>query len=677
METVKPLIIALDGRSGAGKSSLAAALAAAWGPERVSILHLEDLYYGWDSLQETCTRYAVLLRRIRAGQPVSWPRWDWQANAPAAEHIHFTPSEIVLVEGVGALCAEAVPEIDLGIWLQAGATVRRERALRRDGEVFARHWARWAAQEQDYLSAADPAATANVHLRSDAPDEDAALHQLRRLARFLPARVRVKLPATWLRAAVRHERELPVPGDVAAVFESLAEHCRQAALLESTSHRLQDPLGRNRYTVLALAQEPEAALLSATAQGTELRSGNAMLRLGPEFFAALGGIWPSATGPGAEPDPAAEPPAPDPQWVGYLGYELKREVGAADVAARLPDGSLRPDAQFFEPDTVLIVDHLRARLTVRALGHLLEPTLARLQRLQLKVREPGPLPVPVFSCRDTPEQYRDKVRRAQHEIWQGNSYEVCLTTELRATVEHFSAFEAYSRLRESSPAPFAHYLRLGSLEVASISPERFVSISGTGKLRAEPIKGTRPRGQDPSSDAALREDLASHPKDRAENIMIVDLLRNDLSHHAVPGTLSVTRLCAIESYATVHQMVSTIDAQLREPALAAAALREAFPPGSMTGAPKLSTMHILDRLEENRARGLYSGAVGYLGADGGADLAVVIRTLVCDRLGDGSWQLSLGLGGAITADSDPQEEWDEVRTKSVGVLSALGASFPH
>src|SRR6185312_10984208 len=170
-------------------------------------------------------------------------------------------------------------------------------------------------------------------------------------------------------------------------------------------------------------------------------------------------------------------------------------------------------------------------------------------------------------------------------------------------------------------------------------------------------------------------------KDRAENIMIVDLLRNDLSRFADPATLRVPRLCAVESYATVHQLVSTIEARLLPDASRAEAVAAAFPPGSMTGAPKISTMAILDRLEQGRPRGVYSGAVGYFSHTGAADLAVVIRTLVAQRAAgsrpgeqDG-WRLGLGLGGAITADSDPAAEWEEVRTKSRGVLRALGSTF--
>lgn len=326
---------------------------------------------------------------------------------------------------------------------------------------------------------------------------------------------------------------------------------------------------------------------------------------------------------------------------------------------------------------MLVINHRTGQMAIHAPARLRQWITEHLAEAGVQHRTALDLPPVEFVCADTEQGYKDKITRAQRQIYEGNTYEVCLTTELTATAAQYSPFEAYCRMRTSSPAPFAHYLRMGGTEVASISPERFLSLGATGVLRAEPIKGARPRGTSVQEDQALKQDLATSPKDRAENIMIVDLLRNDLSHHAVPGSVRVARLCAVESYATVHQMVSTIDAQLRDPALSAQALREAFPPGSMTGAPKLSTMQILDELEDRRERGLYSGAVGYLGADGSADFSVVIRTLVCDRTPDGGWKLCLGLGGAITADSVAQDEWDEVITKSVGVLSALGSKFPH
>ncbi|MDI2022130.1 Aminodeoxychorismate synthase component 1 [Paenarthrobacter nicotinovorans] len=194
-------------------------------------------------------------------------------------------------------------------------------------------------------------------------------------------------------------------------------------------------------------------------------------------------------------------------------------------------------------------------------------------------------------------------------------------------------------------------------------------------MRAEPIKGTRGRSADPDADAALRQDLETSLKDRAENIMIVDLLRNDLSHFAIPGSVTVSRLCAIESYATVHQMVSTVDAHLRPGAPRAEAVAAAFPAGSMTGAPKISTMDILDQLEAG-PRGIYSGAIGYFSLNAATDLAVVIRTLVANPDGGRGRTLTLGVGGAITSDSVADDEYEEIRTKAFGVLSTLGAGFP-
>ncbi|MGZ4663288.1 MAG: anthranilate synthase component I family protein, partial [Arthrobacter sp.] len=287
---------------------------------------------------------------------------------------------------------------------------------------------------------------------------------------------------------------------------------------------------------------------------------------------------------------------------------------------------------------------------------------------------------PQFTARDAEAGYKAKVADAQREIAEGNTYEVCLTTALTA-VPHdvgpdgLDPWQTYLELRRRNPAPFASYLRFDGLAVASTSPERFLQIAADGRMRAEPIKGTRGRDADPGADAALRQELETSAKDRAENIMIVDLLRNDLSHFAVPGSVAVSRLCAIESYATVHQMVSTIDAQLQPGMPRAEAVAACFPAGSMTGAPKVSTMAILDRLEA-APRGVYSGAIGYFSLNGAADLAVAIRTLVIRALGDGTAELSLGVGGAVTADSSPQEEYEEIRTKAFGVLSALGAQFP-
>lgn len=666
METARPTFIAIDGRSGSGKSTFATDLAqhlAATAP--VAVLRLEDLYHGWHGLNRACDLYAQLLPALANAEPITYPTWDWDANAVGAPRA-FTPAHFVIVEGVGALNDQASEFIDFGIWLEAPESFRRDRALARDGETYTPFWSTWAEQEQQYLASNSPQQNAALVIETaQTPD---LLSTLQSASRFLPASIQSlgflaapAAPVPLLRQSYQ------APADAAALFDALTARYPYAALLESTSQHLQDPLGRNRYSLLAFSTATQPPLLAADANETSVQLPGARVNLGHSFFDSLAGLWP--------PRNPMETQYPLPSWVGYLGYELKREVGAASLSAEIAPGRHRPDAQFFAPDTIVVIDHQLSQMHLHSINKPDAQTTILLGNPP-QHRASAHLPVPDFHCADSAAGYQEKIRRAQHEIYEGNTYEVCLTTELTAHAEEFDPFEAYCRMRLSSPAPFAHYLRLVDLQVASISPERFLALSKDAQLRAEPIKGTRPRGIDEETDLALKHDLATHPKDRAENIMIVDLLRNDLSHHAVPGSVRVTRLCSVESYATVHQMVSTIDATLQSPAHAADALREAFPPGSMTGAPKLSTMNILHDLEDQRARGLYSGAVGYLGADGAADFSVVIRTLICDKLPDQSWRLSLGLGGAITADSIPEDEWDEVITKSRGVLQALGTSFP-
>lgn len=665
METARPTIIAIDGRSGSGKSTFASSLAQHLSESySVAVLRLENLYHGWHGLAAAYQMYNDLLPILSTGQTLSYPTWDWAANTVGEEQT-FTPAQIVIIEGVGALNDKARTFIDFGIWLQAPEDFRRDRALARDGQTYRPYWSTWAEQEEQYLRSNTPITNADLSIDTNVVADP--LRSLRAACCFLPHELSQRLgfdDTAWQAPAFRQSYQ--APADVAALFEQLTEQLPHAALLESTSQHLEDPLGRNRYSIMAFSTDAHPPILTATAEGTFIALDRSRLNLGQNFFESLATVWPN----NAEQNIAY----PLPLWVGYLGYELKREVDASNIAAVIAPNQTRADAQFFAPDTIVVVDHQLSQMHLHSSNKPAAPLAILLGNPPLE-RQSKNLPVPMFSCADSAQGYQEKILRAQHEIYEGNTYEVCLTTELTASVDDFDPFEAYCRMRLSSPAPFAHYLRIAELEVASISPERFVSLSHDGQLRAEPIKGTRKRGLDEESDLALKHDLATHPKDRAENIMIVDLLRNDLSHFAVPGSVKVTRLCSVETYATVHQMVSTIDATLSNPHLAAAALREAFPPGSMTGAPKLSTMNILDELEEHRARGLYSGAVGYLGANGAADFSVVIRTLVCDRLVDQSWRLSLGLGGAITADSDPQEEWDEVITKSRGVLNALGASF--
>ncbi|ROS74747.1 anthranilate/para-aminobenzoate synthase component I [Curtobacterium sp. PhB130] len=387
-------------------------------------------------------------------------------------------------------------------------------------------------------------------------------------------------------------------------------------------------------------------------------------------------------------------------WVGFLGYELGRESGGPD---RTADGHADADVRFVDRAVVVRDDGASWAL---ALVVDTEPDASSANRAWLDsvatlaaatdVRDVSPsLPSGVEATgRVTRAAHESAVDACRAEIRDGNAFQVCLTTafalpgtgrEARVGPGADPQLDEYLRMRATDPVPFGAYLRLGPLRVASRSPERFLRIDADGSVLAEPIKGTRRRLADAAADAAVRDELAASVKDRAENVMIVDLLRNDLLRTAVPGSVHVDRLCDVETYASVHQMVSTIGASLPPGVSRADVVRAAFPPGSMTGAPKISAMAIADRLE-GAPRGVYSGVIGYFSASGAVDLSVVIRTLVTvvgpdadadADAGAGAGAVvrsrTLGAGGAVTWSSVPADEATEVETKTRSVLGSLGA----
>ncbi|MDQ0031609.1 aminodeoxychorismate synthase component I [Arthrobacter bambusae] len=691
--TPAPVIIAIDGRSGAGKTTLAVELAARLRMHhKVSLFHLEDIYPGWNGLAAGIERYVTtVLAPLRHGDAAEWVRWDWERHYDGRREVTL-PAEIVIVEGVGAAASAARPMLDAVVWVDAPDDDRRHRAMARDGSSYEPFWDSWAAQEDEWLESDGVLDHTDVRVvnRADGTAPGDVLQALN----YLPSLSPVLAPELSARRGLQLKAErIEATPDAAALFHALYAGSANAIWLDSsnassnTGTARDAAAERSRFSILADDGGSFGQAVIHSSGTTRLSAGCATVETSGPFFRWLDTVW----GRKALKAPEGYDCEFTLGWLGYLGYELKRETGGGDVHAATPDAAL-----LFAGRGV-VIDHRDAAVWLLAidapdagdwLGLAREAVLSVAETSKARPSATGtprhsagdsavgsPSVGLEFTSRDTEEEYKSKITDAQHQIAEGNTYEVCLTTTVSAPDPGLDPWEGYLALRKRNPAPFASYLRFGELTVASTSPERFLRITSDGGMRAEPIKGTRGRANDPVIDEALRRGLESSIKDRAENIMIVDLLRNDLSHFAVPGSVTVSRLCAVESYATVHQMVSTVDARLRAGAPRAEAVAAAFPAGSMTGAPKISTMDILDGLESG-PRGVYSGAIGYFSLNAATDLAVVIRTLVMSPDGDGGRTLSLGVGGAITADSTPQDEYAEIRTKAFGVLSALGAEFP-
>ncbi|QQQ01325.1 aminodeoxychorismate synthase component I [Lysobacter enzymogenes] len=357
-------------------------------------------------------------------------------------------------------------------------------------------------------------------------------------------------------------------------------------------------------------------------------------------------------------------------YVGYFGYE----------AQALFDGERghrtdAPDALWMRARRFLAFDHASGRAWAVAVADAdgaddaqrwLERTAERLRSLP---PAPAPCAPPALAGLDVAmdlghDDYLAAIGECRRAIFEGESYQVCLTNRLRVRAP-LDPLALYRHLRRGNAAPFGAFLRSGAHCVLSTSPERFLRVDGAGRIQAKPIKGTIRRSSDPALDAQYAQRLADSDKDRAENLMIVDLMRNDLNRVAERGSVEVPALAAIESYRTVHQLVSTVEARLRPQCDLIDLLRASFPGGSISGAPKRRTLAIIDRLERS-ARGVYCGSIGYLGYGRVADLNIGIRTLAFD-----GEELSFGAGGAITWLSDAESEFQEMLLKAEAVLRPL------
>ena len=365
---------------------------------------------------------------------------------------------------------------------------------------------------------------------------------------------------------------------------------------------------------------------------------------------------------------------------GFLGYDLGRRLERLPSLA-LADQEL-PVMRLALHDWVIAWDRQEGRAWLG--GRAVDERIGRLDRRLTEVRErlAAPPRRPAAPDAAVAIELRSGLDRAAYEagvgsirqsIADGDIYQANLTRRLAAPFRG-DPWPLYRRLRTGDPALFAAYVDLGPSPltgapraIVSASPEPFLSVSADGVVATNPIKGTRPRGRDRADDRRLARELLASAKDRAENVMIVDVLRNDLGRVCIPGTVRVPRLCRLERTAAVQHLVSTVTGRLAPGRNAFDLLAASFPGGSITGAPKIRAMELLEKLEPVR-RGPYTGIAGWLGPDGAMASSILIRSFVAD-----GERLSLHVGGGITWRSDPGEEWDETVAKARGPLSAIGA----
>lgn len=352
--------------------------------------------------------------------------------------------------------------------------------------------------------------------------------------------------------------------------------------------------------------------------------------------------------------------------VGYWGYDLARRLaqlpaqaldaeGLPEMAIGIYDWALQLDHQ---EKTAQLVSYNRYPQTVLLIPQILE----RLHSKNIGMESTFQVHGSITSnfCRSS---YESAFVQVQNYLHAGDCYQINLAQRFAAKASGDS-FAAYCKLRQLSPAPYAAFLNLPQGQILCASPERFLQVQ-QGHVETKPIKGTRPRVADTQQDALLVQDLCSNPKDRAENLMIVDLLRNDLSKSCMPGSVQVPRLFEVESYATVHHLVSTVTGELAAGRDALSLLRDCFPGGSVTGAPKQRAMEIIEQLEPQR-RGIYCGAIGYVGFDGNMDCNIAIRTLVYS-----GGEIRCWAGGGIVADSEVGAEYQETLDKAAAMLALL------
>lgn len=353
--------------------------------------------------------------------------------------------------------------------------------------------------------------------------------------------------------------------------------------------------------------------------------------------------------------------------VGYFSYDLLHLL--EEIPSKTTEDIRFPESHIAFYDTSIAFDHLEGK------GYVVSVTENKVDEVIELLKTVGtahptltghrPPATGHYKSNFSKEDYIKAIRKAKEYIAAGDIYQVNLSQRFSTEVD-ISPYDLYLRLREASPAPFSAYLDFGKAAVLSSSPERFIKVDG-GHIETRPIKGTRPRGRTAEEDERLKKELEASGKDRAEHIMILDLERNDLGRVCRYGSVNVKEEMVIESFAQVHHMVSTVAGELKEGVGLMDIIKATFPGGSITGAPKVRAMEIIEELEPTK-RGIYTGSIGYMGFNGKMDLNIAIRTMV---LKDGKAHFSVG--GGIVADSDPEAEYQETLDKAKGMMEALKA----
>lgn len=352
----------------------------------------------------------------------------------------------------------------------------------------------------------------------------------------------------------------------------------------------------------------------------------------------------------------------NPGWMtGFLGYDLKNEIET--LSSSNPDGLKFPDLYFFVPEYLIIIKSNEVEiiadepnLVIKAINEQEPPAAGQQLVISLKPR---------FSR----QEYIDTVNKIKEHITRGDIYVTNFCQEFFAEDVLLDPLEIFTRLNEVSPNPFSTFFKWNGNYILGASPERFLAKRGS-KLISQPIKGTAKRMDDIEADEQAKQSLRSHPKELQENVMVVDLVRNDLTRSAKPGTVKIEELFGIYSFRQVHQMISTVVCEIQDGLSNVEAIKNTFPMGSMTGAPKVSCMQLMEQYERSK-RGVYSGAIGYFSPDGDFDFNVVIRSLLYNS---SNKYLSFHAGGAITYHAIAENEYEECLLKAAAVMEVLGGN---